>query len=58
MISPYVTQSGGDKMVFGDTAMFPIGAFENSQARFGDFARQRSEYILTTLAEDGWKEAP
>jgi hypothetical protein len=58
MIAPYVVQSTGDKMYFGDTAMFSIEAFDNSWARFGDFARRRSEYILTTLAEDGWKDAP
>jgi PKD repeat protein len=58
MIAPYVTQSTGDKMYFGDTAMFPIEAFDNSWSHFGDFARQRSEYILTTLAEGGWKESP
>ena len=58
MIAPYVVQSGGDKMYFGDTAMFPVAAFDSSVARFGDFARQRSEYILETLAEADWKDVP
>jgi spore coat protein H len=54
MISPYVTQSSGDKMYFGDTAMFSIEAFESSWSHFGDFARQRNAFILATLAEEGW----
>lgn len=55
MISPYVTQGTGDKMYYGDTAMFPPEAFENSWSHFGDFARQRNTFILATLAEDGWQ---
>jgi spore coat protein CotH len=58
MMAPYVTQSTGDKAFFGDTPMFPIEAFSDSAVQYGDFARQRSEYILTTLAQEEWKEAP
>jgi PKD repeat protein len=54
MIAPYVVQSTGDKMFYGDMAMFPPEAFENSWTHFGDFARQRNAFILTALAEDGW----
>jgi hypothetical protein len=56
MIAPCVTQASGDKAFFGDTAMFPITAFEESWGHFGDFARQRSAFIITTLAQSGWKE--
>jgi spore coat protein H len=54
MIAPLLTQGDGDKMFFGDTAMFPIEAFNDTWARFGEFARQRREYILSTLAEGQW----
>jgi spore coat protein H len=54
MIAPYVVQSTGDKVFYGDTAMFPPEAFESSWTHFGDFARQRNAFILSTLAEDGW----
>ena len=58
MIAPYVTQSTGDKMVYGDTAMFPPEAFEDSWMHFGDFAQRRNAFILATLAEDGWQKTP
>ena len=55
LIAPYVTQASGDKMYFGDTAMFPASAFDDSWAEFGTFAGQRSNYILTTLAQGQWR---
>jgi hypothetical protein len=58
MIAPYVTQSTGDKAFYGDTSMFPIQAFSGSAAQYGEFARQRSEYILTTLVQEEWKQGP
>jgi hypothetical protein len=55
MISPYLIQGDGDKMFFGDTAMFPIEAFNDAWMQYGEFARQRSEYIQSVLADDGWR---
>ena len=56
LIAPYVTQGDGDKMYFGESAMFPIVAFDNSWQEFGTFAGQRSEFILASLAQDQWRE--
>jgi hypothetical protein len=58
MIVPFVTQSTGDKAFYGDRPMFPADAFGDSAAHYREFARQRSEYILTTLAQEGWQAAP
>jgi spore coat protein CotH len=55
MIAPYVTQASGDKMYFGDSAMFPIEAFNNSWTDLGAFAQERSHFILTTLAQEQWQ---
>jgi spore coat protein H len=53
LIAPYVTQGTGDLMYYGDTAMFPIQAFEESWKRLGDFARERSAFIREGLADSG-----
>jgi spore coat protein H len=53
LIAPYVSQATGDQMYFGETAMFPIEAFQESWKRLGDFARERSAFILAGVA-DGW----
>ena len=50
MIAPYLRQGAGDKMYFGDTAMFPIEAFESGWIRLGEFARERNRYIKETLS--------
>jgi PKD repeat protein len=50
LIAPYVTQSTGDKMYFGDTAMFPIETFNNWHD-IENVARERSEYILSQLSD-------
>ena len=55
MIAPYVTQASGDKMYFGDTAMFPSEAFDDSLTEYSNFARQRSGFILTALSQDEWQ---
>jgi spore coat protein H len=55
MIAPLLSQGQGDKMYFGDTAMFQIEAFNNSMERYGEFAGQRSEFILSSLADGLWK---
>jgi hypothetical protein len=55
MITPYVTQSTGDKMYFGDTAMFSVEAFNTTWMEFGAFAGQRSSFILATLGQDQWQ---
>lgn len=54
LIAPYVTQATGDKMYLGDTALFSIEAFESDWMRFGEFAEERSQFVLTTLAKDDW----
>ena len=51
LIAPYITQATGDKMYFGDTAMFPLEAFNNTWKEFGTFAWLRSDFILTALAQ-------
>jgi PKD repeat protein len=51
LIAPYVTQATGDKMIFGDTAMFPIEAFNDTWRELGTFVWRRSDFILTTLAQ-------
>ncbi len=53
LIAPYVSQGTGDQMYYGETAMFPIEAFQESWKRLGDFARERSAFILAGVA-DGW----
>ena len=58
MIAPYVMQETGDKMVFGDTAMFTSENFTNSWQRLAEFAEQRSSYILTTLEAGEWQVVP
>jgi hypothetical protein len=50
MIAPYMRQGAGDKMYFGDTAMFPIEAFESGWVRLGEFARDRNQFIKETLS--------
>lgn len=57
MIAPYVRQAGGDKMFLGEDARMPIEAFDDSWAAFGTFAGQRSAFILSTLAQDGWRSS-
>lgn len=55
MIAPYVTQGDGDKMFFGETPMDSYEVFQNSWKRYSDFTRQRSEYILSILAQEDWR---
>ncbi len=55
MIAPLVTQGSGDKMFFGDSAMFPIDAFNESWRQYPDFARQRREVIIKTLKAGEWQ---
>ncbi len=55
LIAPYVTQASGDKMYFGDDAMFTADSFDADWMGFRDFAGQRSNYILTTLAQGQWR---
>jgi spore coat protein H len=54
-ITQLLRQGGGDKMFFGDSAMFPIAAFEDSWQPFGDFARRRRAYILEVLSQGDWR---
>lgn len=50
LIAPYVTQSTGDKMYFGDSAMFPYESFETEWEGLASFAGERSRFILQELA--------
>lgn len=51
LIAPYVTQGTGDKMFFGDAALFPYESFATGWERLAEFARQRSSFIRQELAE-------
>lgn len=55
MIAPLVSQGGGDKMFFGESAMFPAESFNDSWMRYGDYTRRRREYILDVLAQGEWQ---
>jgi hypothetical protein len=50
LIAPYVTQSTGDKMYFGDSAMFSYESFETGWDGLANFAGERSRFILQQLA--------
>ena len=54
-IAPMLRQGDGDKMYFGNTAMFSIDAFDNSWEQFGDFTRRRRAYILAVLSRSDWR---
>ena len=49
MIAPYVTQSTGDKMFFGDTAMFPYESFATGWEWLATFTGERSQFIRHEL---------
>lgn len=49
MIAPYVTQGGGDKMLFGDTAWFTLEEFNDSWQDLAVRARERSSYVKGLL---------
>lgn len=55
MIAPFVTQDNGDKMYFGNTAMFPAEAFNDSWKQFVNFTRERRAYILSVLSQPNWR---
>ncbi len=50
LIAPYVIQGTGDKMFFGDTALFEYEGFETGWERLAEFARERSSFIQEELA--------
>lgn len=52
LIAPYVAQETGDKMYFGDTAMFSIEIFNESWMDLARFAGERNEFIRTSLSQD------
>ncbi len=52
LIAPYLTQGAGDKMYFGDTPAFPYEEFLNSWNYLPEFASERSQFILSTLAQN------
>jgi spore coat protein H len=53
LIAPYVTQGTGDKMFFGGARRFSIENFDESWTSLAEFARQRQEFILESLAQGG-----
>jgi len=50
LIAPYVTQSTGDKMYFGNSAMFSYESFATGWEGLATFAGERSRFILQQLA--------
>ncbi len=52
MIAPYVAQSTGDPAFFGDRAMFPYAAFQNSWQELVDFAGERDGYLRNALEQE------
>jgi len=52
LIAPYVSQAGGDKMFFGETAMYSIEAFNSEWMQLSLLARERSEFIQSNLASE------
>jgi len=51
MIEPYIVQSTGDKMYFGNTAIFSYEQFNNSWTKFADFTLERNKYLTQVLSE-------
>jgi len=51
LIAPYVTQETGDKMYFGENAIFTHDQFENSWMQFANFAYQRNKYLTQILPQ-------
>ncbi|MBI9047664.1 MAG: CotH kinase family protein, partial [Anaerolineaceae bacterium] len=50
MIAPHVKQSTGDKMFYGENAMFSIDEFNHSWQGLAEFARERQKYIQDNLS--------
>ena len=50
LIAPYVMQGAGDKMFFGDSALFPYESFAGGWEGLAEFARERSSFIMQELA--------
>jgi len=48
-IAPYVVQSTGDKMYFGDSALFQYTDFENGWVPLAEFAQARNQFVLQEL---------
>jgi spore coat protein H len=48
-IAPFMSQGTGDKGFYGDSAMATINDFNQSWQFYGEFARQRNEYIRNNL---------
>ena len=51
-ISPYVTQSTGDKAFFGEEAMFSYDAFQNSVDDLMIFVNQRADFLKESLQDE------
>ncbi|MEK6222772.1 MAG: CotH kinase family protein, partial [Chloroflexota bacterium] len=49
-IAPYVIQSTGDKVFFGDYRQFNYAEFEINWISLSEFAGQRSQFILNNLS--------
>ncbi|MBN1956457.1 MAG: CotH kinase family protein [Anaerolineae bacterium] len=55
-LAPYVTQGTGDRMFFGNNATFAGEDFDRAWLDLPRMAGERSDFILTTLAQGGWDE--
>jgi spore coat protein H len=51
MIDPYVVQSTGDKMYYGNTALFTYEQFDSTWEKFADFTLERNKYLTQVLSE-------
>jgi hypothetical protein len=52
MLTPYISQSTGDKTFYGEDPMFPAGAFDNSWQAILQFVREREAFVRTALLEE------
>jgi spore coat protein CotH len=50
LIAPYLSQGSGDRMFYGETALFTIEEFNNSWMDLAENTRDRYQYIQNALA--------
>jgi len=55
MIDPYLTKETGDKMYFGQTAMYPFDRFSQNRQEIVTLTEQRSEYLRSVLESGEWR---
>jgi len=54
LISPYVKKATGDKMFFGDTALFPVYAFDSNWEREAQSINGEMIVGITRFSEERW----